>query len=303
MLILWRHLQFAHALHNTRLLRRVAQVEVLLLRQVELLGSEDGAGASNSDPANERLRVDLIVLHGVEADERTGTAQTSFAMHGDGASPWFSEVLLARVHELLDDGVGWCRAVGEDHILVIDSLRKEAVALVLGLVQADYLRHVQVLEDVDVASGIMTVAVDGVARINGTHEGEELAWDDPVEVAVFDLLVVLVLTSVERLEVVPSELDALLEALKAVLDGAFVVAVAATGIPKWAQVRRVLFELLEGLLSIHLQNNNHECAHQVGRVGKLDVVGGLGVVIDACGSLEAVALEQLLQLTAEPVCH
>lgn len=53
---------------NTRLLRRVSQVEVLLLRKIKLLGSKHGAGASNADPADESLCADLVVLHGVEAN-------------------------------------------------------------------------------------------------------------------------------------------------------------------------------------------------------------------------------------------
>ena len=83
----------------------------------------------------------------------------------------------------------------------------------------------------------------------------------------------LVLTSIEGLEVVPSELDGLLEALEAVQDGALVVAVAAASIPKRAQVRTVLLELTESLLSVHLEDNDHERAHQVGGVGELDIIG------------------------------
>ena len=69
------------------------------------------------------------------------------------------------------------------------------------------------LEDVDVASSSMAVAMDRVTLVNRTHKGQELARNDPVEVAIFDLLVVLVLTRVEGLEVVPSELDGLLKAI------------------------------------------------------------------------------------------
>ena len=186
---------------------------------------------------------------------------------------------------------------------MIDAFLKEAVAIVLGLVKADHLRYIQVLKDVDVAGSCMSVTMDRVTLVDWTHEGQELAWDDPVEVTIFDLLVVLVLTRIEGLEVVPSELDGLLEALEAVQDGALVVAVTAACIPKRSQVRTVLLELTESLLSVHLEDNDHECTHQVGGVGEFDIISGLRVVVNSRAALEAVTLQQLLEFAAEPVRH
>ena len=159
------------------------------------------------------------------------------------------------------------------------------------------------LEDVDVASSSMAVSMDRVTLVNRTHEGQELARNDPVEVAIFDLLVVLVLTCVEGLEVVPSELDGLLKAIQAVWNSHLVVAVTTAGISERAQVRCVILELAESLLSVHLENDDHEGAHEVGGVGEFDIVSGLGVVVDSRASLEAVTLEQLLELAAESVRH
>ena len=60
------------------------------------------------------------------------------------------------------------------------------------------------LEYVDVAGSGVTIAMHGVPHINGSHEGQELAGNDPVEVAVLDLLVVLILSRIKCLEVIPS---------------------------------------------------------------------------------------------------
>ena len=143
----------------------------------------------------------------------------------------------------------------------------------------------------------------GVPHVNWSHEGDELARDDPVEVAVLDLLIMLVLSRIERLEVIPSELDGPLEALKAVQDGALVLAGAPTRIPIRVQVRLVALEQAEGLMGIYLENHDHKGAHKVGRVRDLGEIGALCIVVYPGRALKAVALEKLLELTAEPVRH
>ena len=210
MFVLGRHLQLrcSRSLHS--LLWRVPQVDVLNLWEVELLGTEHGARSGDSDPADKRLRRNLVVLHGIEADEGACASKASLAVDSNRTSIRVREVLLAAGHELVNDCLRWGRAIREDHILVVDSLRQERVAVILGLVQTDHLRHIQVLEYVDIACGGVAVPVDGVPLVDRPHESQKLAWDNPVQVAILNLLVVLVLTRVERLEVVPSQRDGLL---------------------------------------------------------------------------------------------
>ena len=43
-------------------------------------------------------------------------------MHGDSACVRVAEVLLTAGQELLHDAVGGSRAIGEDHVLVVDPL-------------------------------------------------------------------------------------------------------------------------------------------------------------------------------------
>ena len=69
------------------------------------------------------------------------------------------------------------------------------------------------------------------------------------------------------------------------------------------QVGLVLLEHAEGLLSIPLENHDHKGTHKVGRVRDLGEIGALGIVVNSGRALEAVALEKLLELTAEPMRH
>ena len=167
-------------------------------------------------------------------------------MDCDGTSGGVGKVLLAASKELSDDRVGRCGSIREDHILVVNPLLQEGGTIILGLVESDDLANVEVLEDVDVAGSCVAVTVHGVSLINGSHEGQELARDDPVEISVLHLLVVLVLSRIESLEIVPSKSNCVLKALQAVLDGALVLAGAAARVPVVVQVGLILLEELEG---------------------------------------------------------
>ena len=243
------------------------------------------------------------MLHRIQADQGTCASKSCLAVNGNGSSVWFSEVFLTRIHELLHDRVGRSASICEDHVFMVYSFLKEAVAIILCFIKTDYLSYVEVLEDVDVAGSCVPVPMNGVTLVHRSHEGQELAWDDPVQVTVFDFFVVFVLPGIECLKIVPAELDGLLKPFKAVKNRAVVVAIATAGVSEVAQVGLVGLELSEGLVGVNLQNHDHERAHQVGRVGDLGEVARLRVVVDPCRTLEALTFQKLLQLAAEPVSH
>lgn len=59
---------------------------------------------------------------------------------------------------------------------------------------------------------------DLILVVYGTHKGDELSRDDPVEVSVFYLFIVFVLSRVEILEAVPAELVGYLKAFQTVIN-------------------------------------------------------------------------------------
>jgi len=98
---------------------------------------------------------------------------------------------------------------------VVNVLVQERLTIVFGFVEANNFVDSKVLEDVDVAGSSVTISVHRVTCVDRAHKSQELAWNDPVKVTVLDFFVMLVLSGVECLEIVPSELNAHLEALKA----------------------------------------------------------------------------------------
>lgn len=71
---------------------------LFFFEKVILLRTQDGARASDPNPANEGGCGEFKVLHCVTADERPCAAETCLAVHGDGTL-----LLLAHPHELIQD--------------------------------------------------------------------------------------------------------------------------------------------------------------------------------------------------------
>ena len=203
------------------------------------------------------------MFHSVDADQSASTAKTSFAVNSDGTSLRVGEVLLTAVHELVNDGLGWSRAVCEHHVFVVDVLCEEGGAIVFGLVQTDNFGDIEVLENVDVRGSCVSISVNRITLVYWSHESKEFAWNDPVQVTILNLFVVFVFASVECLEVVPSLVDSKLKSLEAVLHCAVIIAVTTAGISKSLQMRCVVFELLVSLFSVHFENDDHEGTHEV----------------------------------------
>ena len=85
---------------------RVTDVSLFDLEQVELLRSKNGTGSRDPDPADKGLCGDLVVFHGIEANECARAAEARLAVDSDSAGVRVLEVLLTGVHELVDDILG-----------------------------------------------------------------------------------------------------------------------------------------------------------------------------------------------------
>jgi hypothetical protein len=80
------------------------------------------------------------------------------------------------------------------------------------------------LENLDVVFRSVAPPFEFVDVVKRAHECDKLTWNDPIEISIFDLLVVLVLLVVEFLELIPSEFDGEFKAFKAMLDCAGITA-------------------------------------------------------------------------------
>ncbi len=139
---------------------------------------------------------------------------------------------LTPSHKLIYNVLGRNGSINKNEVLVFNSTLCKCFGLILGVVQSDDFGDVQMLKYVDIASSRVAIA-PFFSRdfINGTHEGQELTRDDPVEVAIFDLLIVLVLFDIEGVVIIPPMVDCERKSFNAVLNSTFVEAFTFTGVP------------------------------------------------------------------------
>mmetsp|Transcript_1046 Transcript_1046/g.1424 ORF Transcript_1046/g.1424 Transcript_1046/m.1424 type:complete len:275 (-) Transcript_1046:67-891(-) len=233
------------------------------------------------------------MFHRVGANQSARPAQACLAVDGKDA-----RVPLAHLQELVNDEIRRRRPVDEKHVCVVDSIFSELRPVVLSLVQAHNVGHAEVPEDLQVVFRLVTAAI-WPNLVDRAHESNELAREHPVQVSIFDFLVILVLLVVEFAEVVPAVADGDLEALEAVEDRAAVGAVAVAGVAEGPETSLVGREGLPGHLGGLAQDNHHKSAHEVGGVGLL--VEHIRAVVEKLHVLEALVSEHSAQLTNELV--
>jgi hypothetical protein len=103
---------------------------------------------------------------------------------------------------------------------VIDASFCKFASVVFCLIQAYNVRHSKMFEHFQIV--LCGVPVLWLARrlmvsVYRTHKGYKLAWNDPVQVSIFYLFIVFILSRVEILKAVPSELCGNLQALEAMI--------------------------------------------------------------------------------------
>ena len=102
---------------------------------------------------------------------------------------------------------------------------EELLPVILGLIESDNSRYAKVIEDLDVVFRGVSTPFKFVEVVQWAHECDELAWNDPVQVAVLDLLVVFVFLVIKVLEIVPAKLNGKLKTLQTVLNRARIRAI------------------------------------------------------------------------------
>lgn len=153
---------------------------------------------------------------------------------------------------------------------MFNSLLRELVLFVLGFIQADDKGHTEALKYRHVV--VRCERAISICHVERSRERNKLSWHDPVQVAVFDLLEVLVLLHVKSAIVVPSESHGVLEAEEAMMICAAVGAITHRGVTIGDELVVIWTERLPCLICRLAQDYDHEGAHQEGRVTLLVVV-------------------------------
>ena len=139
-------------------------------------------------------------------------------------------MIVTDLHELFNDVIRRGGSVNEKEIVMCDAFLNEEPFIVLFFVQSHDSLDIKLLEYVDILVRVMSISLVSISFFNWAHECHELAGNNPVKIAIFDSLVLLILLDVEGSEVIPFELDGILESLQALEQSTLVEAVSLRGI-------------------------------------------------------------------------
>ena len=166
-------------------------------REEVLLLPDDRPRPHDAQPAHGLPRREAAPPHQVERGERAGAAEARGAVHGDRARGRIGE------GEEADEGGGRRRiAVGEGEAVVGDAGGGEGGWVVSRALELDDGGSAELVQDGDevcrgkVAHGA-AIAVDGAGEVARPAEGDELARDHLVQVAVERVVVMRVLGGVD----------------------------------------------------------------------------------------------------------
>ena len=176
-----------------------------------------------------------------------------------------------------------------------DALLRELLLLILRLVEADDKRNSEPSEDRHII--VWCEGAISVSCIQRAREGNELSWNNPIQVSILNLLEVLIFLNIELAIVVPSEGYSKLEALEAVQVRATISTVAHCRVTVWNEFVVVRAESLPGIIGGFVEDNNHEGAHEESSIALLCVIKRR-VVIDFV-VLVLLVIHKLLKLFTE----
>lgn len=118
-------------------------------------------------------------------------------MNSNSSMIWLIEMSFHNFEEVLHNVIWRRRAINEEQLCVVDSIVYEVVFIILFLVEPNNSGDIGVLEDLNILIWMLTVSVFGISLLNGSHEGSEFAWDDPVHISILYSLIILVFFDIE----------------------------------------------------------------------------------------------------------
>jgi len=139
---------------------------------------------------------------------------------------------------------------------------QEVLSVILLLIKSDNARNAKFLEYFYILFRVVTITLISIPFLYRSHECHEFTRNNPVDIAVLNTFIILVLLYIKRSEIVPFKLNSVLEALKALQHGALVQAITFTRISVRLEQTVVRSEHIPGFFGCAIQDYYHESTHQ-----------------------------------------
>lgn len=107
-----------------------------------LLWTQDGTWPGYSDPSNKIRCIEVIMLHCIGCYQGACPTKSSFAVNSN-----CSFFIFDNVQELVNNGHTGSCSISEKQFVVFDAVLSEAFSLIGFIVEPDYGRHSQFLEN------------------------------------------------------------------------------------------------------------------------------------------------------------
>lgn len=127
---------------------------------------------------------------------------------------------LNSIQEFLDYIIRRSGTIEEVQVKMLDSSFDEFLFVVLRLIQTNDQRNAKLFEDWHIVfRGERSIFI---RHIKWPRECDKLSWNDPVQITVLDLFIVLILLYIKVTVIVPVKSHGNLKTSQTILDGAFV---------------------------------------------------------------------------------
>lgn len=127
-------------------------------------------------------------------------------MNGNGSWVFCAKMFIDHFKELIDNVIWWCRSIDEKQIIVSNLILQEELPIILLLIQSYYACDIKLLEYLNILLRMMPVPLILISFFNRSHECHELAWNNPIDITIFDSLVELIFLDIKCTEIIPLEL-------------------------------------------------------------------------------------------------
>ena len=107
--------------------------------------------------------------------------------------------------------------------------------VILFIVKSYDSFDIKPFEDLNILIGMMPVSLISITLLDRSHESLELTRDDPVHVSILNTLEVLIFFDIEGFEVIPFEVDSILESLQALKQSTIIETISLRCIPVWLE--------------------------------------------------------------------
>ena len=210
MLILRAFIQFLS--HNSTFLSRLMSENIIWfhLWQIELLWTKDRSWSCDSNPSYKCFCWNLKVLHCPQTNESSSSSKSSFTVNCNSSMIWSSKVVFYNSKEISNNFIRWSRTIDKEKIIMSNSFMFKMLFVVFFFVKSNHSCHINIVKDITIFIWMLPIFMSCISSFDRTHKSNELSWNNPVQISIFNSFIILIFFYIECFEIIPVEFNCVL---------------------------------------------------------------------------------------------